>query len=242
MTQRRKRNSGGVSWELLGIVAVLGIFLVGFIFYIASPADAIKAPEFSSLDPAWDGEGEPGSVVAHGVDEDGRPYLGDEDAPIVFYEFADFQCPHCRDFTTGIGKDIKRDYLASGKAKLVWVNATFIGAESEDASEAALCASDQGLFWPVHDYIFANQSPLQNQGGFSVDRLAEMTVKAGGDEQAFRACMSSDEKLDIIAADRSLLTESGVERTPSFLVGDLMIVGSDGLKLREALDGAAPSE
>ena len=44
MAQRRKQK-GGISWELLGIVAVLAVFLVGFIFWAALPEDRIVDPD-----------------------------------------------------------------------------------------------------------------------------------------------------------------------------------------------------
>lgn len=237
MAQRRKQK-GGISWELLGIVAVLAVFLVGFIFWAALPEDRIVDPDFSSLDPTFKGEGEPAATIATGIDDDGRAYLGDPTAPVTFYEFADFQCPHCREFTTGVAKDIKADYLATGRAKMVWVNTAFLGAESEDAAIAAYCAGEQGQFWPFHDYLFKNQPALYNQGGFSRDRLLEMADRVGIDRATFQDCLGDPAMIDRLKADRELASESGIDSTPSFLIGDQVVVGSDGLKLRETLDAA----
>lgn len=237
MAQRRKRKSG-ISWEMLGIVAVLAVFLVGFIFWIVAPSDRIQSADFSSIDPSYDGTGSPAEVIPSGLTEEGRPYLGEEDAPVTVYEFADFQCPHCREFTTSIAKDIKADYVATGQAKLVYVNAAFLGAESEAASIAGMCAAEQGQFWPYHDLLYENQAAIYNQGNFSRDRLLQMAEMVGLDSASFTECLDDPAKLERLSADREFITESGVQSTPSFLVGEQMVVGSDGLKLRETLDAA----
>ena len=169
---------------------------------------------------------------------DGRARLGEADAPVTFYEFADFQCPHCRAFTTSSSKILKERFLASGQANLVWVNTAFGGPESEAAATAGYCALDQGLFWHMHDWMFANQSKVSNNGGFSPERLATMADKIGADTEVFRACLDDPAKADLLTADRELVEESGVTSTPSFLLGDQLVVGSDSITLIETIQAA----
>jgi protein-disulfide isomerase len=237
MAERRKRKNA-VSWELIGIMAVLAVFVVGFLFWFMMPKDRIVAPAFSSLDPDYEGNGDADAVIATGAEEDGRPSLGSPDAPVTLYEFADFQCPHCRDFATKMAKELKADYLAEGKARLIWVNAPFGGPESDDAAIAALCAGEQGLFWPMHDYLFANQANVRNQGGFALDRLLDMGEAIGADTTTLRACIENPEMLDRIADDRAMVDELAIDSTPSFVVGETKIVGGDAVELARVLDEA----
>ena len=60
MAQERKRRAAsrkGMSWELMGILAIVGLVALFGIWYLLSDSNAIVKPAFSSLDPAYDGSG-----------------------------------------------------------------------------------------------------------------------------------------------------------------------------------------
>ena len=46
--------------------------------------------------------------------------LGDEDAPVTMYEYASFTCPHCARYHTTIYPSFKRDYIDTGKVRLIY--------------------------------------------------------------------------------------------------------------------------
>ena len=217
-----RRKKGGVSWELVGIVAILGIFVVGGIYWVAqsgSGGDALVAPMYFAVDPD--------SPIETGSTDDGRPYMGQADAPVTIYEFADFQCPHCRDYSRGAGEEVKRDLIESGKARLVWVNFPILGDESVQAAKAALCAHEQDQFWTFHDWLFANQSVQRNSGAFSEERLLQIAALIDGlDAAEFETCMSDSAIAERVQADQAMGTENAVSQTPSFLVGDQVVGGS----------------
>lgn len=229
---RRASGKNPISWELIGMAAVLAVFAVGFLVWLVAKPNSIKEPSFTSA-------GAPdGAELPSGVDADGRPTLGNPDAPVTFYEFADFQCPHCKQYTTDHAKAIKEAFVATGQAKLVWVNAPFGGPESEAAAKAALCAGQQGRFWAMHDWLFHNQPLTRNQGGFSADRLEQMAEKIGLDLASFQACQEDPAIQDLIDADDKLLAAKGVNSTPTFLVGEAKVEGADGEQLKKVLQEA----
>jgi protein-disulfide isomerase len=169
----------------------------------------------------------PDDPIETGTTDDGRPYMGQADAPVTIYEFADFQCPHCRDYSRGAGEEVKRDLLETGRARLVWVNFPILGDESVQAAKAATCAHEQGQFWAFHDWLFANQSIRRNSGAFSEARLNEMAALVDGiDADAFATCMDSSEIADRVQDDLGLGNENSVTQTPSFLVGDTVVGGT----------------
>ena len=53
-----------------------------------------------------------------GVDDD--PVLGSPDAKVLMIEFGDYQCPSCRMFWKDIEPRLKKDYIDTGKVKLVF--------------------------------------------------------------------------------------------------------------------------
>ena len=54
------------------------------------------------------------------VSEDDDPVLGKKDAPVTIIEFSDYQCPFCRKFWQDTLPSIKKDYIDTGKVKLVY--------------------------------------------------------------------------------------------------------------------------
>jgi len=260
MAQRRKRQRG-VSWELLGIVALLGVFMVGVLIWLASPSarGGIEAPDFSSVnlsdagpqaEPAATGTvadvsepvAETAPAIPTGTTEDGRPFVGNADAPVTIYEFADFQCPHCKAYTVEDSKAIKTDFVARGTARIVFVNFPFLGDESRLAARAALCASEQGNFWDYHDWLFHNQATVSNSGGFSRDRLVQIAEGVGLDTAAFDTCLDDTAMADKVKADQDLGTQYGVNSTPSFLIDDQLLAGPALPTLREAIEKAAAAK
>lgn len=225
----------GIAWELVGLLAVVAVFLVGFLIWVASPdgADELKPPEVQTLGSELN--------LESGLTEDGRPYLGAADAAVTVYEFADFQCSHCGQFTREQAVEIKRDYLATGKASLIWVNYPVFGDESDQAAKFAICASEQGRFWDAHDWLFANQATVPESHSFSSERLDQIGQEVGMDLTALQACVADPATADRLQADKDFGNENSVGSTPSFLVGERLIVGADIPELRAAMD-AAPTE
>jgi protein-disulfide isomerase len=231
----RKEKKKRVSWELIGIMAVLAIVLVGGIVLVTTNPGpgALETPAVIARDPALKLDA-PGMS---GLDKDGRPYLGKADAPATFYEFADFQCPHCREFALNISKDIKKSMVESGKAKLVWVGFPFMDDsagedESVNAQMAAHCAAQQGKFWEMHDWLFANQNSVANTGGFNRQRLSDIALKVGLDAKTYAACMQDPATEAFVKTDRALGESKSVKSTPSFFV-----LGQDRL-----FEGTAPDQ
>lgn len=84
--------------------------------------------------------------------------------------------------------------------------------QSDAAAEAAECASAQGKFWEMHDFIFENGGASDE---FSLCRSAK---EAGLDMKKFRSDMRNHAyRADIRAVRREAL-RSGVAQTPAFFI------------------------
>ena len=62
---------------------------------------------------------------------------GKADAPVKIIEFADFQCPFCKQWSDNVEKKVVEEYVNKGVASLQYVSFAFIGEESKRAAEAA---------------------------------------------------------------------------------------------------------
>lgn len=173
-----------------------------------------------------------GNGGAPGADDDA--VKGDSDAPVTIVEFSDFQCPFCSRFYTGALGDIEKNYIETGKVKLVYRDFPLsIHPDAQKAAEAAECAKDQGKFWEMHDELFENQASL------SVASLKQYASKIGLDEDDFSECLDSGEKASEVQADFSDGTANGVSGTPTFFVNGQKLVGAQPYSEFEAAIEAA---
>jgi protein-disulfide isomerase len=131
---------------------------------------------------------------------------------------------------------VLRQYIETGKAKLIWHDFPWIGQESTRAAQAARCAGRQGQFWEYHDYLYAHQRG-ENQGQFSAANLKAFAAALNLDVGTFGACLDKGEDQTAIRQDFNAGRTRGVNATPYFHVNGRPSVGAGPFaQFAEALD------
>jgi protein-disulfide isomerase len=148
---------------------------------------------------------------------------GSPNAPVTIYEMSDFQCPYCAQFVRQSLPAIEREYVATGKVKLVFVNFPLpMHPNAEPAAELAMCAARQGRFWQAHDLLFRHQEEWENLREPATYFLA-LGDSAGADREALVQCLRSGATRELVRADAEGSARSGATGTPSFYIeGGLM--------------------
>jgi protein-disulfide isomerase len=166
------------------------------------------------------------------------PFLGKEDAPVAVVEFGDYECPYCRRHFNKTLPLLLEDYVDDGKVRYI-VREFPIEVLHENAfkaSEAALCARDQGKYWEMHDELFRNQNDLKR---------ADLTTHAetiGLDTAAFDDCLDGEKYVEQIKLDQRQGAEVGVRGTPYFFLGFTDPSDPTKIKVTRILKGAYPYE
>ncbi len=101
------------------------------------------------------------------------------------------------------------------------------------ASEAALCAGEQGRYWDMHARLFANPRALRARD------LAEHAGALGLDRARFDDCLGSGRQAAKVRKDLADGRQAGVQGTPTFFLGTVAPDGST-LKVLRVLRGAQP--
>ena len=222
MQRRRTRESAQPS-RLRSPMAVftIGALLVGALIagyaFLSGPA----APSIDELT-------EPVATVPFGL-ADGRA-LGRADAPVTIEIWSDFQCPACRDLAERIEPALVTNYVVPGTVRIVYYDAAFQGAraggydESVEAAAGARCAAQQGAFWQMHNWIFANWAG-ENQGAFAAPRLRAIGEGAGLDLTSYDACMARGDQQAAAKAETSSGVAQGINQTPTLFVNGTKLVG-----------------
>jgi protein-disulfide isomerase len=152
---------------------------------------------------------------------------GSTTAPIWVIEVSDFQCPFCKTWHDSTYRALQREFVTPGTIRLAYVNYPLPNHENAmPAAEAAMCAGAQGKFWEMHDGLFDTQdrwAHLPNAAAL-FDSVAR---SAGVDAAAMRRCIDQGAMRALIQADADRAQESGVQATPSFIIGgDVLLRGA----------------
>ena len=148
------------------------------------------------------------------------PFKGPEKAAVTIVEFSDYQCPYCRRVEPAL-KQVMENY--EGKVRLVYKDYPLpMHPLAPKASEAALCAEEQGKFWEYHEALYADQSKL------SVPDLEATATRLGLDSEKFNECLSSSRFAEAVQSDMADAQAAGVSSTPYFFINGIPLVGAQG--------------
>jgi protein-disulfide isomerase len=141
--------------------------------------------------------------------------VGRVDAAVTIIEYASMTCPHCADFHKDIYPTIKKNYIDTGKVRMIFREFP-LDQLSAAASMLARCV-DRSRYFPFISVLFTQQSEWVVQN--PIDPLRKLAKQAGLNNEAFDKCLSNQELLDGIVwiKDRGQ-NEFDVTGTPSFFV------------------------
>lgn len=158
-------------------------------------------------------------------------------APVTMYEISDFQCPFCAEFALQTMPALEREYVATGKVRVVFVNFPLpMHRNSVPASELAMCGARQGKFWPLHDLLFRTQQRWQGlaePGSFFLG-LAD---SVGANRDSLTSCLREGATRALVRSDAEGAVRSGAHSTPTFYIEGGLVVGAQPVEVfRTVLD------
>lgn len=98
-----------------------------------------------------------------------------------------------------------------------YAHLAFLGQGSLTSAAATECASEQGKFWPYHDYLF-EEWDSNVRGNFSKSSLKELAAELSLDTEAFDECMDSGRTEELVFQDTNMARQAGIRSTPAFLL------------------------
>ena len=196
---------------IIGIIVLCfgGLVTWSIISSQSKPTTNFDDYDSTSIIPPSDSNGQIGDHVR-----------GNADSPVVFVEYADFQCPGCASIQPSISTLFEeyKDHVA-----FVFRNFPISGHQNaRAAASAAGAAGLQGYFFEMADTLFSNQAVwIYASGGNRTDVFIDLFRKAApnGDVNKFRTDMASPEISKKINFDYDLgVKKDKVTGTPTFLI------------------------
>ena len=167
----------------------------------------------------------------------GERILGDPKAPVTLTEYASLTCTHCATFHQGPLMEIKKDYIDTGKARLIYKDFP-LDQIAEAGSMLARCAAPERYF-PLIQLLFSSQAKWARASNPSM-ALAQIGRLAGISQKSFEACMSNRELYKSIIGARTTASKTkSVRSTPTLFLNDRMVLGElTAARLRVMIDDA----
>ncbi len=165
------------------------------------------------------------------VDLNDYPAEGDANAPVTIVEYSDYGCPHCRDFNLEKLDQIIAEYVDTGKARYV-VHPYYLGNPAiAFATEAGLCADDQGAFPEYQRALFK----LQGQIDYSTATLSEVATSLGLDSDQFSQCLGDRKYQQMVEDGRQAALNKGINSTPTFYVNNQRVEGNQPVSVFQSI-------
>jgi protein-disulfide isomerase len=171
----------------------------------------------------------------------GDPYIGQANAPVVMAFWSDYQCPYCRAFEVGgipqittpaAFPDLVKNYVDTGKLKVVFKDFQFLGQDSIDDGEyaRAVWALYPQQFFTWREAMY-NQQPEENSLSEAANKahIEKVTQSVSGISLAAVEADIAKNKSTYDAAMQADETEGesfGIQGTPGFIIGTTLISGA----------------
>lgn len=174
-------------------------------------------PAFGEITVVQQTENKGGFTTLNLLTDNASPTLGSNNAPITMIEFGDYQDFYSNQFYHNAEPDIVKNYINTGKVKMVFKDFVIIGQDSVNAAHAAHCAQEQNKFWQYHDTLYNNWKG-ENTGWASSNDLLRFAKDIGLDTGKFSQCMSESTYLTVVQGSLSNAKDLGLTATPNFFI------------------------
>ncbi len=141
--------------------------------------------------------------------------LGNQKSPILFLEFGDYLCPHCKEIVE-LNKKIIHEL--GGKLNWIYVDYSIISRKrNQQLAEGAYCADEQGFFIIYHEYLFEHQEEILFQDVKAIAQQIKNKAEKFSTQQ-FEECIQKHRYQKQIDLGYELAKKMGVKSTPTVFI------------------------
>jgi protein-disulfide isomerase len=208
---------------LVGGAAGFGYFKQSAQLSATAKSDPLTAEQMAILTP------KPSDII-----------IGDNNALTTIVEYSSLTCPHCAQFHTGVLPLLQKEFISTGKVKLV-VRHFPLNEAAMRASQIVECAGQNNL---KRENFLKVLFDMQAQWAFSeayLQDIKKIALVGGIDSAAFDSCMS-DKALEtrVLTMRQEAQEKLEIKSTPSFFIDGQKLEDTPTIEsFRKALESAA---
>ena len=145
---------------------------------------------------------------------------GNDDAPVVFVEYASLTCPACAAFHSNVYPKLNKEYIETGKVKFIHREIYFDKAGLW-AALTARCSNVVNRYFGMLELLYSEQAIWSRYESSDkiVDSLLKISAKSGIEKAKAISCLEDQEKaLDLVNEFRIYVDKDAIESTPTFII------------------------
>ncbi|MDC3081774.1 DsbA family protein [Paracoccaceae bacterium] len=163
---------------------------------------------------------------------------GDDNATVVFVEYASLTCPACAAFHTNVYPKLNKEYIETGKIKFIHREIYFDRAGLW-AALTARCTNAEKRYFGMLDLLYSEQ-PVWSRSDNSdkiVEALLKISAKSGIEKGKAISCLEDQEKaLDLVNQYKIYVNEDAIESTPTFVINGKKYTNRSYEEIKEIIE------
>ncbi len=212
----------------------MAILLAGFVIAVAVMFSSRGLPPSPAQSASPVPTDTPAALDARRVNTQDEPVIGKADAPLVMAYWSDYQCPFCKQFEITVLPTLLKNYVDTGKMKIIFKDFAFLGP---DSTTAGLLSESIWHLYPK-DFLAWNQAMFETQGAensgwASQDNLMKIVKTKFPDMDTAKLTQDIAQNktayLQHLSDDETEAQKYSITGTPGFIVGSQQITGAEPL-------------
>ena len=164
-------------------------------------------------------------------------FIGNKDSKVTLMEYASFTCPHCAQFHKDVFKQLKKDYIDTGKIKFVY-REVYFDKYGLWAAMIARCGGEMRYFG-ISDILLSTQPDwaASDDPAVVVENLKKIGRTAGMDDATMGTCLDDAAMAQAMVTAYQTNSEADkVEGTPTLIVNGVKYTNMPYDELKKILD------
>ncbi len=163
--------------------------------------------------------------------------MGNKDAKVTLTEYASFTCPHCAQFHKDVFKQLKKDYIDTGKIKFVY-REVYFDRYGLWAAMIARCGGEMRYFG-ISDILLSTQADwaATDDPAIVIENLKKIGRTAGMEDAAMGVCLENADLAQAMVTTYQTNAEADqVEGTPTLIINGVKYSNMPYEELKTILD------
>ena len=163
---------------------------------------------------------------------------GNDDAPVVFVEYASLTCPACAAFHSNVYPQLNKEYIETGKVKFIHREIYFDKAGLW-AALTARCSNVVNRYFGMLELLYSEQAIWSRYESSDkiVDALLKISAKSGIKKAKAISCLEDQEKaLDLVNEFQIYVDKDAIESTPTFIINGKKYTNRAYEELKKIID------
>ena len=163
--------------------------------------------------------------------------VGDKNAPVTIIEYASLSCSHCANFHNNTLNDLIKEYVDTGKARIVFRDFPF-NYPALLGSMVLRCIPEDARYDYMNALFQLQPKWVVRENAKSTQELYKIMQSGGMTKEEFETCTNNVElENTILQALIAAQNEFNIQSTPSFLINGNLVEGNKSIKeFRQIID------